>query len=102
MQNLQDSQLCVESKAEPSVAKGGTPHRKNVYLIKYDHLFILGWGHRTQFQTLAVGRVGGRDMIRIVMPLRGSISQDKTYKILSLAENPRWSQSVAIIENKVQ
>ena len=26
---------------------------------KFDHMFILGWGHRTKFQTLAVGRVGG-------------------------------------------
>ena len=24
---------------------------------KYYHMFILGWGHRTKFQTLAVGRV---------------------------------------------
>ena len=38
-------------------------------------MFILGWGHDTQFQTLAVGRVvGGQDMIRI-MPLRDSILQ---------------------------
>ena len=33
-------------------------------------MFILGWGHRTKFQTLAVGRVGGWDLLRI-MPLRG-------------------------------
>ena len=72
---------------------GGTPH------IKYDHMFILGWGHRTQFQTLAVGRVGGlvagwvggRDMLRI-MPFRGSILQVKICKILSYAENPRWGR----------
>ena len=44
---------------------GGTPHRKNVNWeggtqhIKFGHMFILGWGHRSKFQTLAVGRVGG-------------------------------------------
>ena len=45
-------------------------------------MFILGWEHRTQFETIAVVRVGGLvngcmgglDMIRI-MPLRGSILQ---------------------------
>ena len=26
---------------------------------KFNHIFTVGWGHRTQFQTLAVGRVGG-------------------------------------------
>ena len=25
---------------------------------KFDHIFIVGWGHRTTFQTLAIGRVG--------------------------------------------
>ena len=55
---------------------------------KFDHMFILGWGHHTKFQTLAVGRVGGRDSLRI-MPLRGSILQDRTCKILSSAENAR-------------
>ena len=39
-------------------------------------------GHRTG------GWVGGRDPLRI-MPLRGSILQDRTCKILSYAENPR-------------
>ena len=58
---------------------GGTPHRKNVnreggtpHMLpeqvdkrgghrtsKFGHMFILGWGHGTKFQTLAVGRVGG-------------------------------------------
>ena len=56
------------------------------HTTKVDHMFILGWGHRTKFQTSAVGRVGGwvgsQDMVRI-MPLRGSILQDRTYKILS-------------------
>ena len=55
-----DSQLCLESKTVLSVAKaqnyvGGGGHRTS----KFDHMFILGWGHRTKFQTLAVGRVGG-------------------------------------------
>ena len=42
-----------------------------------------------KFQTLAVCRVcwvGGRDLLRI-MPLRGSIFQDRTCKILSKTEN---------------
>ena len=58
---------------------GGTPHRKNMNLeggtphilpeqcdkrgghrtSKCGHMLILGWGHHTQFQTLAVGRVCG-------------------------------------------
>ena len=56
--NLPDSQLCLESKTEPSVAKGGgTPHRKQIYWkggtphIPYwggDTAHTLfGWGHRT-------------------------------------------------------
>ena len=32
-----------------------------------------------------------------IIPLRGSILQAETCQILSLAENPRWSPSVAII-----
>ena len=32
----------------------------------------------------------------ILVPLRGSILQAETCQILSLAENPRWSPSVAI------
>ena len=48
--------------------KGGTLHilseliRDNWgghHTSKFDHMFILGWGHRTKLQTLAVGRVGG-------------------------------------------
>ena len=31
-----------------------------------------------------------------IIPLRGSILQAETCQILSLAENPRWSPSVAI------
>ena len=74
MQNLTDSQIHFESKTEPSVAKaqnyiflGGIPYilseqgynRGGHRTSKFDHMFILGWGHRTQFQTLAVGRVAG-------------------------------------------
>ena len=33
----------------------------------------------------------------ILVPLRGSILQAETCQILSLAENPRWSPSVAIM-----
>ena len=47
--------------------EGGTPHilpeqvdkRGGHRTSKFGHMFKLGWGHRTQFQTLAVGRVGG-------------------------------------------
>ena len=49
--------------------RGGTPHphilSEQGYNMgghptsKYDHMFLLGWGNRTKFQTLAVGRVGG-------------------------------------------
>ena len=105
---MSDSQLNWESKTETSVEKaqnyiwggdtaqkkcelgGGTPHilpeqcdkRGGHRTSKFGHMLILGWGHRTQFQTLAVGRVGGRDLLRI-MPLRGSILQDRTCNILS-------------------
>ena len=49
--------------------RGGTPHI--LYLLnmgtkrgehrtsKFGHTFIVRWGHRTKFQILAVGRVGG-------------------------------------------
>ena len=83
---MSDSQLNLESKTETSVAKaqncigggdttqkkckqgeGGTPHilpeqgdkRGGHCTSKFGHMFILGWGHHTNFQTLAVGRVGG-------------------------------------------
>ena len=81
---MSDSQLDLESKTETSVSKaqnymGGPSHRKNVnqggwapHILleqgdkrgghctsKFGHMFILGWGHRTKFQALAVGRVGG-------------------------------------------
>ena len=44
-----------------------TPHILSVHgdnkwghhTSKFDHMFILGWGHCTKFQTLAVGRVDG-------------------------------------------
>ena len=61
-------------------ALGGGPHRKNVnregggtpHILpelgdkkgghrtsKFGLMFLLGWGHRTKFQTFGVGRVGG-------------------------------------------
>ena len=36
----------------------------------------------------------------IIVPLCGSILQAETCHILSLAENPRWSPSVAIIQER--
>ena len=47
--------------------EGGTPHilyeqgdnRGRHRTSKFYHMFILGWGHRAKFQTLAVSRVGG-------------------------------------------
>ena len=54
--NLPDSQLCLESKIEPGVAKGGnrTENRHtgrgghHTYLIEVGTLYtLLGWGHPT-------------------------------------------------------
>ena len=113
---MPDSQLHLKSKTEPSEAKAEnfvrrkTQHGKNLFqeegtphilseqgdkmgghhTSKFDHMFILGWGHHTKFEKLALGRVGGwvcwlavgLDMIRI-MALRSSILQHRTCKILS-------------------
>ena len=46
------------------------------------------------------GWVGGGPSQEII-PLRGCILQAETCQILSLAENPRWSPSVAIKINKL-
>ena len=70
----------------------------------------MGGGHRTYFvdgrnnwggdtaqhrkEKLSCGWVGGPS--QEIIPLRGSILQAETCQILSLAENPRWSPSVAI------
>ena len=48
------------------------------------------WGGDSR-QNWQVGWVGGRHMIRI-MPGCGSILQERTCKIISQAENPRWSR----------
>ena len=87
----------------------GTPHnfeRKHILGGGDTAHTLLGWGHRTYFvgvgtphniyrKSLAVGGwVGGPD--QEIIPLRGSILQADTCQILSLAENPRWSPSVAI------
>ena len=61
--NLPDSQLCLESKTESSVAMGGTPLRKNIYWkggtphVPYwggdtTHT-LLGWGHRTTLKDIS-------------------------------------------------
>ena len=65
--------------------EGGTPH-------------ILCWGGDTAQhlqEKLSCGWVGGPN--QEIIPLRGSILQAETCQILSLAENPRWSPSVAKI-----
>ena len=43
------------------------------------------------------GLVGSGRFLQEIIPLRGSILQAGTCQILSSAENPRWSPSVAII-----
>ena len=63
----------------------GTPHKA---------LEQLGRGHRTKYlfkKIHMVGWVGGR-FFQDIIPLRGSILQAGTCKILILAENPRWSR----------
>ena len=73
-------------------------------------------GHRTYFvdgrnnwggdtaqhrkKKLSCGWVGGGPSQEII-PLRGSILHAETCQILNLAENPRWSPSVAIFINKI-
>ena len=73
--------------------------------LKFDQLFTLGWGHRTKYQTFAVqenpyGRWPGGWFFQDIIPLCGSILQAETCQILSLAENPRWSPSVAIATSR--
>ena len=109
--NFPNFLLCLESKTEPSVAKaqnyrGGTPHIHSWWVEQ------MGWGHRTTLKesiyweggtphniyrkSLAVGGWVGGGPSQEIIPLRGSILQAVTCQILSLAENPRWSPSVAI------
>ena len=81
----------------------------------------MGWGHRTTLKvqgrlTVATAYLGGATAYLvggataylggchclsgqsvIIVPLRGSILQAETCQILSLAEHPRWSPSVAIV-----
>ena len=45
------------------------------------------------------GRVG---FLQKIIPLRGSILQAGTCQILSLAENPRWSPSVAKMGDRIR
>ena len=51
--NLPDCQLCLESKTEPSVAKGGTQHREKCILGGGDTAHQLGRGHRTALKEKA-------------------------------------------------
>ena len=50
--------------------------------------------HNIERKSLAVGGPSQE-----IIPLRGSILQAETCQILSFAENPRWSPSVAIRMN---
>ena len=66
--------------------------------LTHPTLHILCWGGDTAQhiqEKLSCGWVGGPD--QEIIPLRGSILQAETCQILSLAENPRWSPSVAIL-----
>ena len=61
----------------------------------------VGTPHNIERLDLAVYRVGGWVVGGVVfrcliIPLRGSILQAETCQSLRLAENPRWSPSVAI------
>ena len=86
---------------------GGTPH------ILFEQGANRRGGHRTSKQAPVqitssvdgwVGRLrrlcaGGVAGPVIIVPLRGSILQAETCQILRLAENPRWSPSVAKSES---
>ena len=120
---MPDSQLHLESEREPSVAKaqnymGGTAQRKTytgrggnrTYFDSGNNWVgekhkIAGGGHRTILREQARLKAGWLEvevplLIRwpvIIVLLRGSILQAETCQILSLAENQRWSPSVAKI-----
>ena len=78
----------------------GTPH--NIERWEGGHrTYFVDWrnnwgGDTAQYRKkkLSCGWVGGGPSQEII-PLRGSILQADTCQILSLAENPRWSPSVA-------
>ena len=52
--------------------------------------------HDIERKTELGGRVRSGRFLQEMIPLRGFILQVETCQILSLAENPRWSPSVAI------
>ena len=52
--------------------------------LKFDHIFSLGWGHRTKYQENHYGRWVGGWFLQDMIPLCGSISQAGTCQILSL------------------
>jgi len=81
---------------------GGTPH------IPFEGICLdiqtrVGTPHNIEVQSrLTAGWLvgwlaGWLAQSVIIVPLRGSILQAETCQILSLAENPRWSPSVAKI-----
>ena len=60
---------------------------------------MVGSNSLASILALAGGWVGGPN--QEIIPLHGSILQAETFQILSLAENPRWSPSVATKLNEV-
>ena len=85
----------------------GTPHNIERWGGGHRTYFVDGrnnWGGDTaqhRKKKLSCGWVGGGPSQEII-PLRGSILQAETCQILSLAENPRWSPSVAISRKQVE
>ena len=71
---------------------------KKIYqsiIVKY---FLVMLSVRFEFKSSVDGWLAGwLGGPVIIVPLRGSILQAETCQILSLAENPRWSPSVAIV-----
>ena len=57
----------------------------------------VGTPHNIYRKSLAVGGWVAGGPNQEIIPLRGSILQAETCQILSLADNPRWSPSVAIL-----
>ena len=57
----------------------------------------VGTPHNIEIKIELGGRVWSGRFLQEIIPLLGSILQAGTCQILSLAKNPRWSQSVAII-----
>ena len=86
----------AQNNCEDVHTRVGTPH-KNMYS---NVLTRVGTPHNFSRKKLmwsgGWGVAGGWTSM-IILPLRGSILQAETCKILSLAENPRWSQGWQLV-----